>query len=88
MDLSGHGPGNRLLFNTSLASGSVYFSFSLRVDKLGANFTGILTTDRWAGYNWFDIGLRQLCWSHLTRDFARTLAPAVYDSLVGNGVLG
>lgn len=35
---------------------------------LGENFTGFLTTDRWSGYNWYDTALRQLCWSHLTRD--------------------
>ena len=36
---------------------------------LGKDYTGFLTTDRWSGYNWFDLGLRQLCWSHLTRDW-------------------
>lgn len=36
---------------------------------LGKDFLGILTTDRWSGYDWYDKGLRQLCWSHLTRDF-------------------
>ena len=36
---------------------------------LGHDFTGFLCTDRWSGYNWFDLGLRQVCWSHLTRDF-------------------
>lgn len=36
---------------------------------LGENFTGFLGSDRWAGYNWYDLGLRQICWSHLTRDF-------------------
>lgn len=36
---------------------------------LGKDFTGFLVTDRWSAYNWYDIGLRQLCWSHLTRDF-------------------
>ncbi|NVJ10801.1 IS66 family transposase [Myxococcus sp. AM001] len=36
---------------------------------LGEDFLGILTTDRWAGYDWYDKGLRQLCWSHITRDF-------------------
>jgi transposase len=36
---------------------------------LGEDFLGILTTDRWSGYDWYDKGLRQLCWSHLTRDF-------------------
>jgi transposase len=38
-------------------------------DVLGHDFTGFLCTDRWSGYNWFDLGLRQVCWSHLTRDF-------------------
>ena len=36
----GTGPGNRILFNTTLNSGTVYYSFALRVDRLGANFTG------------------------------------------------
>jgi transposase len=36
---------------------------------LGEDFTGFLTTDRWSAYNWYDTFLRQLCWSHLTRDF-------------------
>jgi len=36
---------------------------------LGEDFAGILTSDRWSGYNWYDPDLRQLCWSHLTRDF-------------------
>lgn len=36
---------------------------------LGEDFAGILTTDRWSAYNWYDTDLRQLCWSHLTRDF-------------------
>jgi transposase len=31
-------------------------------------YTGFLTTDRWSAYKWHDVGLRQLCWSHLTRD--------------------
>jgi len=36
---------------------------------LGADFAGLLTTDRWSTYEWMDAGLRQLCWAHLTRDF-------------------
>jgi len=36
---------------------------------LGQAFAGILTTDRWASYNWVAAERRQLCWSHLTRDF-------------------
>lgn len=49
----------------------IHFSRGSGVPKqmLGENFTGILGTDRWSAYNWFDLGLRQLCWSHITRDF-------------------
>jgi hypothetical protein len=36
----GAGPGNRILFNTTLSSGTVYYSLALRVDTLGASFTG------------------------------------------------
>lgn len=31
-------------------------------------FGGVLVSDRWGGYNFFD-GPRQLCWAHLKRDF-------------------
>jgi transposase len=31
-------------------------------------FSGVLVSDRWGGYNFFD-GLRQICWAHLKRDF-------------------
>jgi transposase len=40
---------------------------------LGHAFAGILTTDRWASYNWVAAERRQLCWSHLTRDFKSSL---------------
>ena len=36
---------------------------------LGENFAGFFVTDRWGGYNWVDAERRQLCWSHLIRDF-------------------
>jgi transposase len=52
------------IFRIALSRGSEVVK-----DVLGANFAGILTTDRWSAYNWYDIPLRQLCWSHLTRDW-------------------
>ncbi|NOJ79792.1 IS66 family transposase [Myxococcus xanthus] len=36
---------------------------------LGEGFAGFLVSDRWSGYEWYDVGLRQVCWAHLTRDF-------------------
>lgn len=36
---------------------------------LGESFPGYMVTDRWSAYNWLDVARRQLCWSHLMRDF-------------------
>ena len=36
--------------------------------KLLDTFGGTLNSDRWSGYNFF-VGLRQICWAHLKRDF-------------------
>jgi transposase len=36
---------------------------------LGEDFAGFLVSDRWRGYDWVETDLRQLCWSHLKRDW-------------------
>jgi len=36
---------------------------------IGESFRGVLITDRWASYSWVAPTMRQLCWSHLKRDF-------------------
>ena len=36
---------------------------------LGSDFSGITSSDRWWAYNGIDPQLRQVCWSHLLRDF-------------------
>jgi transposase len=38
-------------------------------DLLGELFAGFLVTDRWVSYNFVHYLRRQLCWSHLKRDF-------------------
>jgi transposase len=38
-------------------------------DMLGEGFAGILGSDRWGAYNFVASKRRQLCWSHLIRDF-------------------
>jgi transposase len=38
-------------------------------ELLGPNFAGIVTTDRYTGYDWLPLLKRQLCWAHLRRDF-------------------
>jgi transposase len=44
-------------------------SANVAKELLGEAFHGVLTTDRWSAYNWVDVRLRQICWSHLIRDF-------------------
>lgn len=36
---------------------------------LGETFGGVLGSDRWSAYTWVDPTQRQVCWSHLQRDF-------------------
>lgn len=31
-------------------------------------FAGIVSSDRWVGYNWLPLAMRQLCWAHIKRD--------------------
>lgn len=38
-------------------------------EMLGKDWRGLLGSDRWSGYLWVPASLRQLCWSHLQRDF-------------------
>ncbi len=44
-------------------------SAAVAKELLGESFSGILTTDRWSAYNWVNVARRQICWSHLLRDF-------------------
>jgi transposase len=38
---------------------------------IGTSYPGIVVSDRWNGYNHLDPNQRQVCWSHLRRDFRR-----------------
>jgi len=40
-------------------------------DELIGPFPGIVVSDRWPGYEHLDPNRRQVCWSHLQRDFRR-----------------
>lgn len=40
-------------------------------DELIGPFGGIIVSDRWPGYEHLDPDRRQVCWSHLQRDFRR-----------------
>jgi transposase len=54
---------------------------------LGKDFVGWLITDRWSGYDWYDPGLRQLCWSHLTRDFQAFIDRGGKSALIGHQLM-
>jgi Transposase IS66 family len=54
---------------------------------LGDAFAGILTTDRWASYNWVSAERRQLCWSHLIRDFKSFLDDGAEAKRLGERLL-
>jgi transposase len=38
---------------------------------IGTNYSGIVISDRWNGYSHLDPTRRQVCWSHIQRDFRR-----------------
>jgi transposase len=38
---------------------------------IGTSYSGIVISDRWNGYSHLDPNQRQVCWSHLQRDFRR-----------------
>lgn len=40
-------------------------------NELIGDFSGIVISDRWPGYEHLDADRRQVCWSHLQRDFRR-----------------
>jgi len=40
-------------------------------NALVGSYSGILVSDRWNGYSHLDPNQRQVCWSHLQRDFRR-----------------
>lgn len=58
-----------------VAASKLFTVFAVRLSRkksvvrelLGEDYAGVLTTDRYAGYNGYD--RRQLCWAHLLRDF-------------------
>jgi transposase len=37
-------------------------------ELLGEDYAGVLGSDRYAGYAWLDVAVRQICWAHLVRD--------------------
>ena len=56
-------------------------------ELLGETFSGILVTDRYSGYNWYPVRWRQLCWSHLLRDFEAIRGREGTSEAIGEALL-
>ena len=56
-------------------------------ELLGEGFSGILVTDRYSAYNWYPVRWRQLCWSHLLRDFEAIRGRGGTSEAIGEALL-
>lgn len=56
-------------------------------EMIGEAFKGILSSDRWSAYNWLPVAFRQLCWSHLQRDFEAFAERGGGSQRIGNAIL-
>ena len=56
-------------------------------ELLGESFCGILVTDRYSAYNWYPVRWRQLCWSHLLRDFEAIRGRGGTSKEIGDALL-
>ncbi len=54
---------------------------------IGADYAGIVASDRWSAYNWLEEQQRQLCWSHLQRDFQALVDRGGDSALMGQLLL-
>jgi transposase len=57
-------------------------------ELLGKRFSGILVTDRDSAYNWYPVRWRQLCWSHLLRDFEAIRGRGGLSEEISEALLG
>lgn len=57
------------------------------VRLLGNELVGILCTDRWHAYNIYDLDKRQLCWSHIKRNFAKLAEGGKFAKEIGEAAL-
>src|SRR6266516_3542248 len=57
-------------------------------ELLGEQFSGILVTDRYSAYNWYPVRWRQVCWSHLLRDFEAIRGRGGASEEIGAALLG
>ena len=54
---------------------------------VGENVNGVVTSDRYGGYNFIAPPHRQICWAHLKRDFTAIAERGDDSQEIGNGLL-
>ncbi|MDR1490473.1 MAG: IS66 family transposase, partial [Desulfovibrio sp.] len=54
--------------------------------RLLGKFDGILTSDRWCGYNQYPLEKRQLCWAHILRDFKAMIESGADGEAIGTAL--
>jgi len=54
---------------------------------LGADFAGILNSDRYSAYTWLSVQWRQVCWAHLKRDFTKIAERSGVSQTLGQRLL-
>jgi transposase len=57
------------------------------IELLGADFTGIVVSDRYSGYKHLPLEQRALCWAHLVRDFRALAEGRGVAAEIGQGAL-
>jgi transposase len=62
-------------------------SGSVARELVGSSAGQVITTDRYAGYNWLPLRQRQICWAHLVRDFQAMVDRANAGSPIGEELL-
>ena len=62
-------------------------SAKVALKMLGIDFKDVLNSDRWCAYNWLDNSQRQLCWSHLRRDFQAFVERSGDSQTLGEALL-
>ena len=62
---------------TATTTGAAFFQIAEHCNReqfnqlVGTSYPGIVVSDRWNGYEHLDPARRQVCWSHIQRDFRR-----------------
>jgi hypothetical protein len=69
-----------VLFRLFAGRGQAYAS------RLLGKFEGILTSDRWNGYNRYPKEKRQICWAHILRDFKEIQESGPEGESIGLGL--